>query len=396
MQSIRRDEWNATFQSTPRPRSSEVQASQTQADGEASAGGDSSQYTPIPSEIDNPLSVDASASPESPGSITAGELPVASTLPRSQNQPALTLSQNGLLLDLDSFQSPDIELSLEEVYEGFANYAASSTGIVDNDHRDNIRSVGASGDNSGTPTALSDTSYIVVAPKAMSLIAQTIPGSSNGSSEEDGFTHIEEWPKSFYPFDAEFGDRENDLNFDEFTDGESDPGRPCAFESRKGRRYMKYIRQGLSMPDDTSPAAIEEFLAGNLSIVRHMAFETVAHPGWNFDEYCPTGEAEVHLNRAAVKRNRKTLQAILDIRWEDNRINNILNRLAKPHWDSNWMLRILLRKEKVGVLSPSVREKMHAEDPNFDLEGREMFRQVQVMRRKRPNSLLRHVMNARK
>ncbi|POR36521.1 Uncharacterized protein TPAR_03229 [Tolypocladium paradoxum] len=163
---------------------------------------------------------------------------------------------------------------------------------------------------------------------------------------------------------------------------------PYTAWSPKGQRRLRYIRHALSMPHDACPEAVQDFLARNPSVIRHLAYNTVGHPDWAFDDRGVDG-AEVHVCGAAVDRNLLLYQAIAEVFWQSRRVWDVLDMAAEPTDETEWTLRVWFRKRRRDAVPLASFTRMLDEDPDLVMEDHQRRALAQEIRRKRPDSLLK-------
>ncbi|PNY23594.1 Uncharacterized protein TCAP_06463 [Tolypocladium capitatum] len=163
---------------------------------------------------------------------------------------------------------------------------------------------------------------------------------------------------------------------------------PYAAWSPEGQRRLRYIRHALSMPDDSPAEAVQDFLARNPSVIRHLAYNTVGHPDWTFDDGGADG-AEVRVSGAAVDRNLLLYQAITDVFWKSKRIWDVLDMAAEPTCETEWTLRVWYRKRRRDVVPPACFSRMLDEEPDLVMEDHQRKALAKEIRLNRPDSLLK-------
>lgn len=166
---------------------------------------------------------------------------------------------------------------------------------------------------------------------------------------------------------------------------------PYTAWSPKGQRRLRYIRRALSMPGDACPEAVEDFLARNPSVVRHLASGTVAHPEWAFDDRCvgAAAAAEVQVSGDGASRNLQLYQAITEVLWQSNPIWEALDMAAEPTDERERLLRVECRKRRRDTVPAPSFARMLDDNPDLVMEDLQRRALAEAIRRNRPDSLLK-------
>lgn len=183
---------------------------------------------------------------------------------------------------------------------------------------------------------------------------------------------------------------------------------PYTAWSPKGQRRLRFIRHALSMAEDADFQAVDGFLARNPSILRHLAYNTVSHPDWAFDDddstrseefswqrrrRAPSGitEAEVRVaDDGAVSRNLLLLHAISEVYWSSSIVHQVLAVIVTPTGINERAVRVGLRKrrgERAHVVSCT---DLLDNDPMAALGERDRRKLAALIQRARPDSLLKY------
>ncbi|KND86323.1 hypothetical protein TOPH_09038 [Tolypocladium ophioglossoides CBS 100239] len=134
--------------------------------------------------------------------------------------------------------------------------------------------------------------------------------------------------------------------------------------------------------------AVQDFLARNPSVIRHLAYNTVGHLDWAFDDGGVDG-AEVRVSGAAIDRNLLLYQAIVEVFWQSKRIWEVLDMAAEPTDGAEWTLRVWFRKRRRDTVPLASFTRMLDENPDLVMEGHQRRALAKEIRRNRPDSLLK-------
>ena len=168
---------------------------------------------------------------------------------------------------------------------------------------------------------------------------------------------------------------------------------PYPMNSPLGSILIDRIRRQLCMPDGTTAQQVQEWLAANPSLIRHLVKRTVAHPRhYVTDEHGRLYEPL--LSRKGRHHAEYLLRDIEEIAWTDSLLRDALYIMTEPDREMSVFTREELRKMFRGEVSAYTMMHRRADDPEYARIRDEMKMETQLLREIRPYSLLRNVMIA--
>ncbi|KAK3179622.1 hypothetical protein K4F52_008953 [Lecanicillium sp. MT-2017a] len=201
-------------------------------------------------------------------------------------------------------------------------------------------------------------------------------------ADNDIDSNLDSISQSEADIDAESSDNEIDDELNALTSAEISVSRnltaPYPMDSPLGGILLKRIRQRLSLPESSTAEAVQNHLASNISILRHLQYGTVAHPG----------------HRRAARRAKNLLFDIADVDWTEDLLREGLFILGAGDREAGVFVREELRKMYRGNASLHALLRRRAEDSEYARSVDEEKRETRRKRELRPNSLLRDVISA--
>jgi hypothetical protein len=168
---------------------------------------------------------------------------------------------------------------------------------------------------------------------------------------------------------------------------------PYPMTSPLGSILIDRIRRSLCMPDGTSAEKVQQYLAANPSLIRHLAKRTVANPRhYVTDEHGTLYEPV--LSRRGRHYAEYLLRDIEEIAWTDGLLIDALYIMTEPDRDTSIFTREELRKMFRGQVSTYAMLHRRAADPEYAKIRDAMRLETQLLRELRPYSLLRNVISA--
>lgn len=216
-------------------------------------------------------------------------------------------------------------------------------------------------------------------------------------ADNDIDSNLDSISQSEADIDAESSDNEIDDELNALTSAEISVSRnltaPYPMDSPLGGILLKRIRQRLSLPESSTAEAVQNHLASNISILRHLQYGTVAHPG----QYVTDQHGRLYeqrLSRRAARRAKNLLFDIADVDWTEDLLREGLFILGAGDREAGVFVREELRKMYRGNASLHALLRRRAEDSEYARSVDEEKRETRRKRELRPNSLLRDVVSA--
>ncbi|KAK5990767.1 hypothetical protein PT974_09039 [Cladobotryum mycophilum] len=157
----------------------------------------------------------------------------------------------------------------------------------------------------------------------------------------------------------------------------------------RGRARLRYIREQLRLPAETTAEQVETYLTNNISIIRHLILRFVPNPDWYLEDL--SGTQEVRPRKAGWKRYCDLLLAIRELRWENRTIPRAIKFVSRPLQQDVFDRAVVLRKMRSGDCPAFVYNRACAADPEFAVSEEQKKIDVLEKRLARPYSLLRYV-----